>query len=175
MSDRIVYTAEELAGLPFGSVVIGASGTARTKVRGNTVYTGSGWASGDTGPITDELLADGRALWVVYEKGEALPEIVTYSQDLYIQRSKTQMMKEAHFPMGYMPHCPVWGLWLDDPTETFGSHRAFFEEAATAQEAVEHALARYGVEGASVMRGVPPFLANASVRPTVLNEGEAAA
>ncbi|BDZ52556.1 hypothetical protein GCM10025867_47970 (plasmid) [Frondihabitans sucicola] len=175
MSNRIVFTAEELAALPFGSVVVGASGTPRTKVRGNTVYTGSGWASGDTSPITNEMLADGRALWVVYEKGEALPELIEYSQNLYQLRSKTLLMHEAHFPVGYMPPCPVWGIWLDDPTENFGSHRAFFEEGATADEAVVSALARYSVEGVSVMRGVAPFLASETVRATILNEGQAAA
>ena len=173
MANRIVYTTEELAALPFGSVVVGSSGSPRTKVRGNTVYPGSGWASGDTGPISNEMLADGRALWVVYEKGEELPDDVRFSQDLFIQRSKTLLLHEAHFPTGYMPPCPVWGIWLDDPTGAFGSHQAFFEEGATAEQAVEHALARYDVDGVCVMPGVRPFLASESARPTILRRENA--
>lgn len=79
----LVRTAEELHALPYGSVVIDASGTARTKRRRDSIDT-DGWAAAGKGAISAEYLADGRHMNVVHIPGRNM-----------INEAKAEALSEA--------------------------------------------------------------------------------
>lgn len=62
---RVIWTAEELAALPVGSVVVDDRGTARQKRRGDS-HIPAGWTQAGNGPLTDTELADGHPMLIVH-------------------------------------------------------------------------------------------------------------
>lgn len=72
---RVIWTAQDLAALPFGSVVVDDRGTARQKRRGDT-HMPYGWTQAGNGPLSDTELADGRPMLIVHV-GSTVPTALT--------------------------------------------------------------------------------------------------
>lgn len=65
-AQKILYTANELASLGVGAVVLDSRGIARIKCY---PHSGEGpvWAYGENSPITDKILADGEPMVLLYD------------------------------------------------------------------------------------------------------------
>ena len=72
---RIIWTAEDLAALPQGSVVVDDRGTARQKRFSNS-HMPYGWTFAGNGPLTDVELADGHPMLIVHV-GQQVPAALT--------------------------------------------------------------------------------------------------